>query len=142
MSPDPTPSDARRSQPETFRARRLMASLTVDDLEESLAWYRDVVGFTVDEEHESDGELVAVSLVAGDVRIVLGQDDGARGWDRQKGEGFSLHFLTAQDVDGIAALIQERGGTLESEPADMPWGARAFRVRDPNGFNLTISSVS
>lgn len=125
----------------SFRARTLSASLTVDDLQESLTWYRDVVGFTVDEEHERDGELRAVALIAGNVRILINQDDGAKGWDRAKGEGFSLHFATAQEVDTIARRIRERGGSLESEPTDMPWGARAFRLKDPDGFNLTISST-
>jgi uncharacterized glyoxalase superfamily protein PhnB len=129
-----------RTQPETFRARSLSASLTVNDLRRSLAWYRDVVGFTVDREHERGGTLQAVSLRAGDVRILITQDDGAKGLDRVKGEGFSLMLTTAQGVDEIAKRITERGGTLESPPADMPWGPRVFRVRDPDGFKLVISS--
>jgi uncharacterized glyoxalase superfamily protein PhnB len=129
-----------RAQPETLRGRSLWASLTVNDLRKSLAWYRDVVGFTVHQEYEREGKLMAVSLKAGDVRILIGQDDGARGRDRAKGEGFSLQLITTQNVDEIAARIKERGGTLESEPADMPWGARVFRVKDPDGFKLAISS--
>ena len=130
----------RRAEPESLRARVLSASLTVNDLKGSLAWYRDVVGFTVDQEHERDGKLRAVSLKAGTVRLLISQDDGARGRDRAKGEGFSLHLTTAQDVDRLAAGIRARGGALESEPADMPWGVRAFRLRDPDGFKLVISS--
>jgi hypothetical protein len=38
-----------RAQPESFRARRLTASLTVNDIQASLAWYRDVVGSFVSE---------------------------------------------------------------------------------------------
>ncbi len=124
-----------------FTARTVSVSLTVDDLQESLRWYRDVLGFEVEHEHARDGTLRAVSLRAGEVRLVIGQDDGAKGWDRVKGEGFSIHITTDQDVDEIARRIRERGGRLESEPADMPWGARAFRVVDPNGFKIAISSV-
>ena len=130
----------RRGQPETRRGRSLWASLTVNDLQKSLAWYRDVVGFTVHEQYEREGKVVAVALKAGSVRLLIGQDDGAKGWDRKKGEGFSMQLMTAQDIDRIAARIKERGGTLESEPADMPWGARVFRVQDPDGFKLAISS--
>jgi uncharacterized glyoxalase superfamily protein PhnB len=129
-----------RAQPETLRARSLSASLTVKDLRRSLAWYRDVVGFIVDKEHERGGTLQAVSLRAGDVRILIAQDDGAKGFDRVKGEGFSLMLTTAQNVDDVAKRIAERGGTLDSQPADMPWGARIFRVRDPDGFKLVIAS--
>lgn len=123
-----------------FVARALMASLTASDLRKSLAWYTDVVGFAVDRRYEPGGVLRAVSLRAGDVRILLTQDDGARGMDRVKGEGFSLQLTTAQDVDALAARIRAAGGTLDSEPADTPWGFRAFRLRDPDGFKLVISS--
>ena len=64
---------------QSFRGRTLTASLTVKDLQKSLTWYRDVVGFTVDQNHEREGKLTAVSLKAGDVRLLIVQDDGARG---------------------------------------------------------------
>jgi uncharacterized glyoxalase superfamily protein PhnB len=129
-----------RSTPESLRAGELSASLTVNDLEKSVAWYRDVVGFTIDRKHERDGKLLGVSLKAGLVRILLNQDDGAQGRDRKKGEGFSLQITTSQSIDAIANRIKAAGGTLGSEPADMPWGARVFRLRDPDGFKLVISS--
>jgi uncharacterized glyoxalase superfamily protein PhnB len=140
-TPSSVPAGAtERAKPESFRARTLSASLTVKDLQKSLAWYHDVLGFTVDQRHEREGKLRAVSLKAGDVRILINQDDGKKGWDRVKGEGFSLQFTTAQNVDEIAKRIKELGGVLESEPADMSWGARVFRVQDPDGFKLVISS--
>jgi uncharacterized glyoxalase superfamily protein PhnB len=123
-----------------FNATAVAASLTVRDIRKSLAWYRDVLGFTVDREHERDGQLRAVSLRAGAVRILINQDDGAKGLDRVKGEGFSLQFTVAGSVDDVANRIKQCGGTLDSEPADMPWGPRVFRVRDPDGFRLVISS--
>jgi lactoylglutathione lyase len=129
-----------RSTPESLRASELSASLTVKDLEKSVAWYRDVVGFTIDRRHERDGKLMGVSLKAGLVRILLNQDDGARGLDRAKGEGFSLQITTSQSIDAIANRIKAAGGTLASEPADMPWGVRSFRVVDPDGFRLAFSS--
>jgi len=134
------PAFVDRAQPETLRGRALLASLSVNDLRKSLAWYRDVVGFTVNREHERDGALLAVSLKAGIVRLLLAQDDGAKGTDRAKGAGMSLTITTAQDLDQMAARIKERGGTLASDPADTPWGARVFRLKDPDGFTLVISS--
>ena len=129
-----------RTQPESFRARALSISLTVKDLKASYAWYRDVVGFTLDQEYEREGKLRAVALKAGDIRILLNADDGAKGWDRKKGEGISFQFTTAQDIDAVAKRIKDQGGKLDTEPADMPWGVRMFRVVDPDGFKFTISS--
>ncbi len=141
MAPDPSSptGGVKRAQPESFRARSLQASLTVKDLRLSTAWYRDVLGFFVGQQFERDGKLRAVELRAGAVQILLTQDDGARGLDRQKGEGFSLQITTTQDVDELARRIKERGATLRTEPADV-MGARAFRLVDLDGFKLTISS--
>lgn len=130
----------KHAEPDAFHATTLAASLTVKDLQRSMTWYQDVVGFTVDQRHEREGTLRAVALKAGGVRIVIGQDDGAKGWDRVKGEGFSLQLTTDQSIDEVAALIKARGGALDTEPATMPWGARMFRLHDPDGFKLTISS--
>jgi len=138
----PTPDGPnRRVQPESFRGRALSASLTVKDLPASLAWYRDIAGFTLDREYEREGKVLAAALKAGDVRLLIAQDDGSKGWDRIKGEGFSLQITTAQNVDELANRIKELGGTLLAEPADMPWGARIFRLQDPDGFKLVISSI-
>jgi uncharacterized glyoxalase superfamily protein PhnB len=89
---------------------------------------------------ERDGKLRAVSLEAGDARLTINQDDGAKGWSRVKGEGFSLTLTTRQSIDAVAQGVRARGGVLETEPADMPWGVRSFRLRDPDGYKLGISS--
>lgn len=127
------------AEPVPFVASTISASLTVAALEMSLAWYRDVLGFTVSRTFERAGTMFAASLRAGAVPILLTQDDGAKGLNRVKGEGISLQLTTAQNIDELAKRIQERGGTLDSEPADV-WGARVFRLRDPDGFKLVISS--
>ena len=103
---------------------------------------RDFVRRSVVPKHETwerDGKMVGASLKAGDVDMLLNQDDGAKGWDRVKGEGFSMMLTTTMDIDRYAADIKSRGGVLETEPADMPWGARVFRLKDPDGFKLVIS---
>ncbi|HSY83499.1 MAG TPA: VOC family protein [Gemmatimonadaceae bacterium] len=116
----------------------LSASLTVKDVRSSVAWYRDVLGFTVSQEHERGGVLRAVSMSAGGAQILVSQDDGAKGADRAKGEGISL-MLTTENVDDLATQAKAHGATLDSEPADFG-GRRAFRLRDPDGFRLTIAT--
>jgi uncharacterized glyoxalase superfamily protein PhnB len=133
------PFTPKREEPVTFRARAVTASLTVKDLAKSIKWYRDIAAFLVEEEWKRDGKVVGATLKAGDMELWLSQDDGAKGWDRAKGEGISLNFTTVQDVDMLARGMKERGGALVSEPADMPWGARMFMVKDPDGFKISIS---
>jgi lactoylglutathione lyase len=131
-----------RRQPEALRLRSVAPSLTVGDIERSLAWYRDVLGFTVGETYEREGRLAGVELVAGRVSFWLSQDDWKKGRDRVKGEGFRLYAETIQDVDRLAAQIRVRGGKLLEEPTDQPWGGRAFGVADPDGFKITIATES
>lgn len=131
---------AQRAEPESFRARTLTASLTAKDLQKSLAWYCGKVGFHVDQKVERNGKLVSVTLKAGDVQILITQDEGGSGWDRVKGAGFTLQFTTAQDIGLLAEAIKSRGGLLESEPADAS-GKRSIRLRDPDGFRLVISAA-
>jgi uncharacterized glyoxalase superfamily protein PhnB len=115
---------------------------TANDLEKSLAWYRDVVGFAVEERWERDGKLAGVSLRAGGVTFMLGQDDWKKGRDRRKGEGFRIYCSTTQDIDALAAGIKSRGGLLDQEPTDQPWGMRDFSLTDPDGFKITIGRES
>jgi uncharacterized glyoxalase superfamily protein PhnB len=129
-----------RHQPESLRLRSAGPSFTVNDIGKSLAFYRDVLGFTEGEHWERDGVLLGVEMTAGRVSFWLGQDDWKKGRDRSKGQGFRLYCSTTQDVDALAARIQARGGTLAEEPKDQPWGGRAFGFVDPDGFAITIAS--
>src|SRR5689334_13444792 len=129
-----------RRQPESLRLRAVMPAITASDLQASVAWYRDVLGFMVAEEYQRDGKVMGVRLRAGSVDFLLGQDDFAKGRDRQKGQALRLFCVTAQDVDQLAAAIQERGGQLSQEPTDQPWGTRDFAVVDPDGFNISITT--
>jgi catechol 2,3-dioxygenase-like lactoylglutathione lyase family enzyme len=125
--------------PGPFLATALAASLTVKDLPASIAWYRDVLGFTVMRTFDRGGPMFAASLKAGTVAVLLTQDDGSKGLDRARGEGFSLQFTSEQNIDELAKGFVERGGVIESGPIDL-MGARAFRFVDPNGFKFSISS--
>lgn len=127
--------------PDELVGESLEASLTVKQLEDSVAWYGRVLGVAVDRRYERNGKLIAVSLQAGAVRLLLTQDDGAKGLDRPKGEGFSLQITTKQDADALAGRVKAQGWKLDTDPVTMPHGARVFRLRDPDGFRLTISST-
>ena len=133
---DSSVADAPQFPP--FIAQSIGAALTVADVATSRDWYCTVLGFTLDREHQRDGKLLACSLKAGEIRLLVTQDDGLRG-PRTKGEGFSLQFVTTQSIDAIAAHARAAGATFDTEPADI-MGARAFRLRDPDGFKLVFSS--
>lgn len=130
---------AKRAQQKGFALRAIAPSFTVNDVEKSLGWYRDVMGFAVGDRWEDNGKLLGAELKAGPVVFMIGQDDWKLGRDRQKGVGFRLYCKTDQDIDRMAEGIRARGGMLAQEPRDEEWGARAFTVNDPDGFKITIS---
>ena len=123
----------------TLRAKALSMSLTVDDVQRSIAFFEGL-GFAVCERWEEDGVLLGVMLKAGDVQIGLSQDDWKKGRDRVKGVGMRLFVSTTQNIDEVAARAKGAGISLDSEPRDTEWGSRVFDVTEPSGFKLTIAS--
>ena len=134
------PAIERRKVPESLRLRRLSVGLTVSDIQRSMAWYRDVIGFVVTDEWRVEGALRGAEMRAGAVEIFLDQDDWKKGRDRIKGEGLRIYGRTVQDIDRLAALIKSKGGVLSHEPQTQPWGERDFGMVDPDGFWITFSS--
>jgi len=139
------PARAARASAKSSQASKSLAlssaspSFTVNDLEKSLGWYRDVLGFKVEEEWKDDGKVVGVSLKAGNVSFMIGQDDWKKGRDRRKGEGFRLYCETKKSVDDLARRIESKGGRLDGPPTDQPWGTRDISLTDPDGFKITIA---
>jgi catechol 2,3-dioxygenase-like lactoylglutathione lyase family enzyme len=131
--------DRRRTERETLRLRSIEPSFTVNDLEKSVRFYTDVLGFIVADRYVSQsGALMGVMLKAGTCEIGLAQDDWKKGRDRQKGDGFRLWCKTAQNIDALADRIRTSGGRLTEEPSDQSWGVRSLSVDDPDGYRLSI----
>jgi uncharacterized glyoxalase superfamily protein PhnB len=126
----------------TLQARGLVPSLTVNDLKQSLKFYRDGLGFAVSEEWKDGDQVKGAMLQAGGAILGLSQDDFARGRDRVKGVGMRLHLETDQDIAALARHAKESGITLSHGPGPLPWGPVGFSVSDPDGFNVTISNPS
>lgn len=130
-----------RKKPETLRLRTVTPSFTVNDLDASVAFYRDVLGFVVEKTYDEDG-FRGAEVKAGAIVFFLTQDDFAKGRDRTKGVGFRLWCVTAQDLDELAADIEARGGELAQPVTERPWGGRDFAVVDPDGFALSFTTPS
>jgi uncharacterized glyoxalase superfamily protein PhnB len=124
----------------TLRATGLAPSLTVNDLQSSIRFYTDGLGFTVDEEYKEGGQVLGVMLEAGEARIGLTQDDFAKGRNRVKGVGLRFYLETDQDVTELARQAQRSGIALDEGPGPLPWGSTGFTVTDPDGFRTTISN--
>jgi catechol 2,3-dioxygenase-like lactoylglutathione lyase family enzyme len=115
-------------------------NITATDLQRSIRFYSDGLGFEIKDRHEPEGVLRYVTLQAGNAMIGIGQDDFAKGRDRVKGVGLRLWVSTNQDIAALAARAKAAGIVLDNEPAALPWGPMAFAVTDPDGFKLTVAN--
>jgi uncharacterized glyoxalase superfamily protein PhnB len=115
----------------------LTPGFTVNDAVASVAWYRDVLGFSVRQKWEHEGKFLGAEMTSGAVTLNLGQDDWKLGRDRNKGQGTRMYIMTGPDIDGFAEQIKARGASLDHEPKD-EWGVRAFGLTDPDGYKLTF----
>jgi len=125
---------ALKAQLDGHRARRiespLMRFLAVADLDRSIAFYRDVLGFEV--KQSADG----IEAVLGPARIRIGKEGYATGdleFKNPKPPGSAILFIQCDDVAATRALIQARGAS-PSEIERVNWiKMRMFEIRDPDG---------
>jgi predicted enzyme related to lactoylglutathione lyase len=126
--------------------------IAVDDHDEALAFYRDVLGFRVTNDVKFEGmRWVSVSPPAQpEVEIVLeppGADPNASIADRRtmeellaKGMLRAVIFATA-DCDATFEHISAAGAEVVQEPIDQPYGVRDCAFRDPAGNLLRFNQA-
>ena len=131
--------ERRKAGAQSLRLQSLSPSFTVDDIDRSMKFYVEGLGFTVEERWEEEGKLLGVMLVAGNSRIGLSQDDWAKGRNRTKGVGFHVWGETKQDLDALASRIRTAG--FEADGPKEQWGTVGVTVTDPDGYRLTIAAA-
>src|ERR1044072_3399282 len=104
--------------------------LEVNNLEESLAFYRDVWGFGV-ESFDPAAEPPIASLRSGPLRVSLVQQI-----ETMLKRGRGIHFvLGVDDVDRFYEKVRV-GGIDVTEPRDEGWGGRFVSFQDPDGYRF------
>ncbi|HEY7899245.1 MAG TPA: VOC family protein [Gemmatimonadaceae bacterium] len=117
-------------------------ALTCSDLQASIHFYTAGLGFEIVRTVEREGTIQFVMLKAGSAMIGLGQDDFAKGKDRQKGIGLRVWLNTTQDIASLADRATAAGLVLDEGPKPLPWGPMAFALTDPDGFKLTVANAA
>jgi catechol 2,3-dioxygenase-like lactoylglutathione lyase family enzyme len=131
--------DRRTSSFETLRLRSIEPILTVSDIERSIRFYTNMLGFIAEERYtDENGKLQGIMLKAGVCRIGLTQDDWKKGRDRERGVAVRIWCTTVQDIDAFARRVKASGHPLAAEPADETWGGRSVAIDDPDGFHITL----
>jgi len=104
--------------------------LEVNNLEESLSFYHDRLGFEIDS-HNPEAEPPIASVRAGSLRITLVQQ-----LETMLKRGRGVHFvLGVDDVDRFHERLRSDGVEVTA-PRDEGWGGRFASLQDPDGYRL------
>lgn len=97
--------------------------LHVDDVQATVAFYRDRLGFNSD---YGDATYAVVWRENAAVHFVKGDGEP---------QGVDL-FFWVEDVDSYCDEARALGAAVATEPQTQPYGIREFAVIDPNGVRL------
>jgi PhnB protein len=123
--------------------KSIMPSLAVADIEASVKFYVDVLGFDVAFTLPGeDGKLVHASVQRGDAMLMFGRLDPANAHDQgQLGKGVVLYSTVTddEDIDAYFERARSAGATVMQEPVDQFWGHRDWGIADPDGYLIWVS---
>jgi catechol 2,3-dioxygenase-like lactoylglutathione lyase family enzyme len=121
------------------------------DPDESLAFYRDVLGFEVRNDVGYNGMRWITVGPTGqpDTAIVLhppgvGVTDDERAMIMElmaKGSYFGINLATP-DLDALFAKLEASDAEVVQEPTDQPYGVRDCAFRDPAGNLIRIAQTA
>jgi predicted enzyme related to lactoylglutathione lyase len=121
--------------------RELRLVVTVDNHEQALRFYRDVLGLPELADFSSPDGNVRL-LDAGRATVEIVDRRQAEFIDRvEVGERVAGHIRVALEVDNAAegtAKLVEAGATVLAEPTRTPWNSLNARLTAPDGLQLTL----
>ena len=131
-----------------MKPRIHVVTLGVDNLERTLAFYREGLGlpsqgivgaeFVGDDDHPS-GAAAMFQLDGGLFLLLYPRTELAKDAKVSAGPPGSAEFSlghavgSKQEVDALLAAAQAAGAVLTEEPHDRPWGIYSGYFRDPDG---------
>ncbi|GAA5024953.1 glyoxalase [Marivirga lumbricoides] len=109
------------------------ASLQVKNLEKSIAFYTQNLGFEIE---NSNPQACVFKYGEGEasfaIRTPLEPIEG-----KELGVGVAIWFAVKEDVDALKEKFIANGITTTTPVMDTPFG-KAFHVKDPDGYKLTF----
>jgi uncharacterized glyoxalase superfamily protein PhnB len=123
-----------------------------EDPEESLAFYRDLLGFEVRLDvgggtmrwitlGPADESATAVVLVPPAIDPGITPDERRTIAEMMAKGTYAMLMLATRDLDGAFAKLKAGGAEIVEEPTEQPYGVRDCSVRDPAGNMIKIQQV-
>jgi catechol 2,3-dioxygenase-like lactoylglutathione lyase family enzyme len=111
---------------------RVQCVLAVPDLEKSVAFYRNLLGFTLYFQVEGWAFLSRDQF-----RLMLGECPDAIPAN-ETGDHSYFAYVTVDAVDELYLEFLKNGVSGVQKPADKPWRMREFAIRTPDGHRITF----
>jgi catechol 2,3-dioxygenase-like lactoylglutathione lyase family enzyme len=127
-TPDPAPASA------ALYGQGLLVQLRVQDLERSIRFYTEVLGFRVTERRD---DLQFVHVECGVAGLQLGLSAG--GPTPPAPGSIVLNFSVKGDVDAVRAQMEKRGVRFTAPTQIIPGKVRLASFEDPDGYRLRLA---
>ncbi|MCC2592056.1 VOC family protein [Tessaracoccus sp. OS52] len=122
--------------------RQLRLVVRADDFEESLRFFREVLGMPELEAYEGEGDARVVILDAGRATLELANPAQVELIDRVETDGAqSPKLRVALEVDDTPATTDQlvaEGAELVASPRETPWRSINSRLTTPGGLTVTL----
>ena len=110
--------------------------ISTDDIQKSLAYYQDVLGFVFDFQYGDPPVYAGVN--AGNAEIYFTYNPEHARLVREQALGPDI-FIWVTDAEDLFRMHERNGAEIIEPITDRPWGARQYVVREPNGYNLKFA---
>ena len=125
--------------PRTTPVRELWPLLFVQDIERSLVFYRDRLGFDVVGEAKVGGKTFWCRLQRGGASIMLQQAAAEDGPAQGRGRGVAFYFV-CDDAEAMHGELTARGLKLDP-PTIAEYSMKQLFVPEPDGYAICFESV-
>jgi glyoxylase I family protein len=114
--------------------------LNVADIEASLAFWRDLIGFEVATRFEAEGRLMFANLRSGEVELMLNGRGGDPEPRRQRPHYTeAVLYLGVPSVHDLVRGLRAKGFDAP-EPEAQEYGLDEVTLRDPDGYEIAFTS--
>ena len=120
-----------------MRLQNMVPVLDVQDVDESIRFYSEALGFSVHDKVAWGGRTEWALLRSGQVQLMLCASQGMD--DKGPAQSDGVFFVYLDSIEALNVYLGAKGYETSSQARDLGVGGRDFYLRDPDGYVLWFS---